>query len=57
MVVTGLYGAEDRGACRAAELGERVGNGWQGGWTQLLLFLQAPAEGDTHSYVNVLANQ
>lgn len=57
MVVGGLYGAENGGACWAAELRERVGDGRQGGWTQLLLFLQAPAEGDTHAHVTVPADQ
>lgn len=57
MLVRALRGAENRGACGAAELRERVGNGRQGGWTQLLLFLQAPTEGDTHAYVTVLADQ
>lgn len=50
MVVRGLCWAENRGASWAAELRERVGDGWQGGWTQLLLFLQAPAEGDTRTH-------
>lgn len=49
MVVRGLYGAQNRGSSWAAELRERVGDGWQRGWTQLVLFLQVPAEGDTHS--------
>lgn len=57
VVLRGLYGAEHRGACWAAELRERVWDGWQGGWTQLLLFLQAPAEGDTHTHVKALADQ
>lgn len=48
MVVRGLRGAHHRGARWAAELRERVGDGWQGGRTQLMLFLKAPAEGDTH---------
>lgn len=55
LVVGGLDGAENRRACRAAELWERVGDGWQRGWTELLLFLQAPAEGDTHTGVGVTA--
>lgn len=49
VIVGGLRGAEDGGACGAAEFRERVWDGWQGGWTQLLLFLQAPAEGDKHT--------
>lgn len=57
MVVRGLYRAENRGTCWAAELRERVGDSRQGGWTQLMLFLQAPAEGDTHTYVTELADQ
>lgn len=52
MVVGGLYGAENRGACWAAEFRERVGYGRQGGRTQLVFFLQAPAEGDTHTHVH-----
>lgn len=53
MVVRGLDGAKHRGPCWAAELRERVGDGRQGGRTQMLLSLKAPAEGDTHTHVNV----
>lgn len=49
MVVGGLCGAQNGGASWAAELWERIRDGWQGGWTQLMLFLQTPAEGDTHT--------
>jgi len=50
VVVGGLNGAEDGGAGRAAQLGERVGDGRQGGRAQQMLFLQTPAEGDTHTH-------
>lgn len=55
MVVGGLNGAEDGGAGRAAQLGERVGDGRQGGRAQQMLFLQTPAEGDTHTHTTVTA--
>lgn len=55
MVVRGLDGAENGGARWAAELGERVGDGWQRGRTQLMLLLQAPAGGDTLIGVTVPA--
>lgn len=57
VVVRGLRGAENGGASWAAELRERVGDGWQGGWTQLLLFLQAPAEGDIHTSLSYLTKE
>ena len=57
VVVGGLHGAKNGGACWAAELRERVGDGRQGGRTQQMLFLQAPAEGDTHTNVSRLAGE
>lgn len=46
MDVRSLRGAGEWGTCGAAELRERVRDGWQRGRAQLVLFLQAPAEGD-----------
>lgn len=48
MDVRSLRGARERGTRGAAEFRERVGDGRQRGRTQLVLFLQAPAEGDIH---------
>lgn len=49
MDVRSLRGAGERGTCGAAELREGVRDGRQRGRTQLVLFLQAPAEGDIHT--------
>lgn len=47
--IRSLRGARERGPRGAAEFREWVGDGRQRGRSQLVLFLQAPAEGDIHT--------